>query len=283
MASRRAAVEGRAFSFDHGAQYFPVRDAGFAAQVRRWEAAGAAGRWTGAGSDWWVGTPTMSAPVRALAEAADVRWATRIDALVRRDEGWHLAGTKEGGGFDAVVVATPAEQAVALLAAHAPAFAAAAALSRSDPCWTAMAAFGSALDGVPGVIRDAGSIGWAARDSAKPGREGPEAWVIQASPDWSRAHLEDDPASVALDLLALFARHAGATLPEPVTLTAHRWRYARSTPGPHPGEALWSRSLGIGVCGDWLVAPRVEGAWLSGRRLADRMIADAGSIGAVSA
>ena len=29
-----------------------------------------------------------------------------------------------------------------------------------------------------------GDIAWAARNSAKPGRSGPEAWVVQAGPDW---------------------------------------------------------------------------------------------------
>jgi predicted NAD/FAD-dependent oxidoreductase len=51
---------------------------------------------------------------------------------------------------------------------------------------------------------------------------------------------------------------------------AHRWRYALS-PGTGDG-ALWNPDIGLGVCGDWLLGPRVECAWLSGRMLADSCI-----------
>jgi len=33
-------------------------------------------------------------------------------------------------------------------------------------------------------------------------------------------------------------------------------------------DALWDAEARIGVAGDWLIAPRVEAAWLSGTRLA---------------
>jgi hypothetical protein len=131
-----------------------------------------------------------------------------------------------------------------------------------------MAAFAAPLPGVPDTIRDAREIGWAARDGAKPGRAGGETWVIQAAPDWSRDHLEDTPDMVAPTLLALLAHHLGIELPHLVHLQAHRWRYARSRPPVDAPGALWDAQARIGVCGDWLLAPRVEAAWVSGRRLA---------------
>jgi len=42
---RRTDAEGRALAFDHGAQYFTVRDAAFARQVERWCARGVAAPW----------------------------------------------------------------------------------------------------------------------------------------------------------------------------------------------------------------------------------------------
>ena len=79
-----------------------------------------------------------------------------------------------------------------------------------DPCWTVMAAF----DGPAPIDRDRltdfGVIGSAVRNSAKPARTGPEAWVLQASADWSRAHLEDAPDTVQCALLAVFAGHIDA-------------------------------------------------------------------------
>jgi hypothetical protein len=36
--------------------------------------------------------------------------------------------------------------------------------------------------------------------------------------------------------------------------------------------ALWCAEKKLGACGDWLLGPRVECAWLSGRVLAQRML-----------
>ncbi|HEX8373929.1 MAG TPA: FAD-dependent oxidoreductase, partial [Geminicoccaceae bacterium] len=201
----------------------------------------------------------------------DVRWSARVDALRHDDRDWVLEGVDAAGPFDAVVIALPAEQAAPLLAPHRPGFAATAAASRTLPCWTVMAAFDAPLPVAADVIRNAGAIGWAARDGAKPGRAGGETWVVQADPDWSQAHLEDEPDGVAAALLDLFARHLGAALPPPVHLAAHRWRYARSRPPADARGALWDAGAGLGACGDWLLAPRVEAAWASGRRLATLM------------
>ena len=135
-----------------------------------------------------------------------------------------------------------------------------------------MAAFAGQADVAENVLREDGIIGWAARNSAKPGRSGPESWVIQAGPNWSRAHLEDRAESVVPDLLAAFAGRVGRTLPEVLTATAHRWRYARCAAGGTGPQ--WNGSLGLGLCGDWVLGPRVECAWLSGHALANAMLAE---------
>lgn len=272
MSVRRIATPLGEAAFDHGAQYFTVRGASFGGRVAQWAADGVAAPWPAAGPDAWVGVPGMNAPVRALAAGRAVAWGAQVEALARDGAGWRLS-TGEGPGdlFDAVVVAVPAEQAAVLLRDHDPALAAAAAASVSQPCWTVMAAFDRRLDRLPDLLRDAGPLGWAARNGSKPGRGPIEAWVLQASPDWSRDHLEDPAEAVSAALLSALAEAAGGPLPAPVAASAHRWRYARSAPGTD--TALWSAATGLGCCGDWLTGPRVEGAWDSGVALADRMLA----------
>lgn len=272
MSVRRIETPSGEAAFDHGAQYFTVRGASFRDQVTGWAADGVAAPWPAAGPEAWVGVPGMNAPVRALAAGRDVAWGTRVEGLARDGAGWRLH-TTEGPGdrFDAVVVAVPAEQAAVLLRDHDPALTAAAAESVSQPCWTVMAAFDRRLDCLPDVLRDAGPLGWAARNGAKPGRGPVEAWVLQGSPDWSRDHLEDPAEAVSAALLAALAEAAGGPLPAPVAVSAHRWRYARSAPGA--GAVLWSAATGLGCCGDWVNGPRVEAAWDSGVALAERMLA----------
>lgn len=266
MSSRTGESPAGPVAFDHGAQYMTGRDPAFIAELARWQAAGLVASWPAAGPDAWVGVPGMNAPLLALARDLPIRWETRVDALVREGAGWRLRGDGlDEGGFGTVLTAIPAEQTGPLLAEGAPAIAAVARETPAAPCWTAMAAFASRLP-LGDVLRTEGAIGWAARNAAKPGRPATEAWVIQAAPDWSQTHLEEDAATAAETLLAEFFAAAGLAPIPPVLLKGHRWRYARS--GSAGREVLWDDQARIGACGDWLTGPRVENAWLSGRRLA---------------
>ena len=268
MATRRMEDGGTTLHFDHGAQYFTARDPRFVEQVAHWETAGVVARWAAAGEDAWVGTPAMNAPLKAMAGELGVQFGTRIEQLVRDGESWQIDG--EGAPdarFDAVLVAVPAEQAGSLLQPHAPAMATLADQTASDPCWTLMAGFEAPLALVQDTLRQRGPIGWAARNNAKPGRASEECWVVQASPEWSRAHLEDNAETVAAALLAELAEANGGPLPRQLAATAHRWRFARS--GTAGEEALWDAEQRIGVCGDWLIGPRVEAAYMSGLLLAE--------------
>ena len=267
MSTRRMATPLGDAHFDHGAQYFTARDAGFQALVADWERRNLASRWDSSIPDAWVGNPGMNAVIKAMVAPLDVTFGLPIKGLVRDAAGWSLMTADSSlGPFDAVLLAIPAEQAAPLLALHDLALAHQAMLARSQPCWTAMFAFAEPVVISRDVIRGPGDICWAARNSAKPGRAGPEAWVVQASGGWSAAHIEDEADLVAAQLLHMFAQEAATPLPDLVASSAHRWRFALSA-GTGLG-ALWNGEIGLGACGDWLLGPRVECAWLSGRTLA---------------
>ena len=272
MSTRRIATSAGEASFDHGAQYFTVRNPDFARQVAKWVDAGVAQPWPLVSGDAWVGVPGMNAVVKDMAAGHDVTFSALVRCLMRDGDGWHVQTSDERHGpFIGLVLAIPSQQAAPLLGLHDLAMAQQAMHARSQPCWTAMAAFADPLPFADDLLRDAGPIAWAARNSAKPGRDGPEAWVIQASGAWSATRLEEDANRVLPDLLALFAQEAGIALPDPVAATAHRWRYAMSS-GSDLG-ALWNPALALGACGDWLNGPRVECAWLSGAELGQRVAA----------
>jgi len=270
MSTRRVATSAGEASFDHGAQYFTVRDPAFRARVERWREGGHVAPWPAAGADAWVGVPAMNAPVKEMAESARVHWSAQIDELRWDGDRWRVADQL----FDIALIAVPAEQAKPLLQPWEASFSAKAGDTRSAPCWTVMAAFAGRLPIAADVLREEGPIGWAARNSAKPGRSGPESWVVQAGPDWSRQHLEEAPADIVAPLLDALAQRAGGPLPTPLSASAHRWRFAKS--GSAGDGLLWSAGLRLGACGDWLIGPRVEAAWLSGQRLAAALLASHG-------
>lgn len=269
MSTRRIQTSLGEAAFDHGAQYFTAREPAFVEQVQQWAKLGLVAPWPAAGCDAWVGVPAMNSPLHALAGAVDARWSVRVDALERRVGGWEVQG--EGGpwsGFDAVVMAVPAEQAAPLLRPFDTGMTARAEGAKAAPCWTLMVSFGEALPAPVDIIRGHQIIGWAAKNSSKPLRTGPQSWVVQATPEWSLQHLEDSAADVAQRLFSALAAMQGMDLPEPVALSAHRWRYARY-PRRDAESLLWHAELGLGACGDWLLGPRVECAFLSGHRLAE--------------
>lgn len=268
MSVRRMATPLGEASFDHGAQYFTLRDPAFVARAQEWISDGCIAPWPAAGSDAYVGTPGMNAPVRRMAQDLPVQWGARATGLTRQGAGWRL--TLESGAAidaDAVVLALPAEQAAELTDQVAPALAKSARSTTTLPCWTVMAAFAERLPTDLDCWRgaDGEPLGWVARNSAKPNRSGPEAWVLQASPDWSRRNLEATQDEVLAELLKAFSSQLGTAV-EPIASAAHRWRYARS--GSEGSGAVWDPELRMGLCGDWLIAPRVEAAWLSGTALA---------------
>lgn len=269
MSTRRLATPRGEASFDHGAQYFTARDPAFAQLVGTWGDLGIADRWPAASAEAWVGVPGMNAILTHMASAHRVEWGQRIASLARRNGAWWLLSESgEIGPFDAVILAIPAEQAAAILSLFDFEMGRIALVARSQPCWTGMFAFERPLDAMSPILRDTGEIAWAARNNAKPGRLGPEAWVVQANASWSQTWLEAPQEQISEMLYSALAKAAGREIPRPIASMSHRWRFALSA-GTGDG-ALWNPDIALGVCGDWLLGPRVECAWLSGRMLAER-------------
>lgn len=272
MAARRVEIGGETISFDHGAQYFTARDPAFREAVTAWEEAGVAARWPAAGDEAWVGVPGMNAPIRAMAQRLDVCWGLRAERIMRDGARWRVDTGAVAFSAARVMVAVPAEQAAVLLAEVAPAFARLAGAVQSAPCWAVMAGFAQALPITLDCYRsENGPISWAARNSAKPGRTGGEAWVIHASPARSRQLIDRPKDEVAEILLADFFSATACAPATPLHCDAHRWLYAQPQAPGNKGAGEGARFdpvLGLGIAGDWLHSPRIEGAWLSGRALA---------------
>jgi predicted NAD/FAD-dependent oxidoreductase len=280
--------------FDHGAASFNAGDGDFGRQVAEWAAAGLLAP-DPALPGAWLGVPCMNALPAAQAAALDLRRAAPVGAIGRGADGrWLLAGTDgapmHDGGFDAVVVATPPEQALPLLAPWSATLAGALAGVHSEPCWTVMAAW----DGAPEAPRlpqaplgplcgraestePLGPLACVRREDLKPGRARDDdrpRWLLAASPYWSAHNLELAAPEVVRHLLDDLQRLCGRRLAAPAHAAAHRWRYAE-VPQPLAAPCGWDAGATLGACGDaWHAeggASSVERAWLSGRAMAQRL------------
>jgi len=273
--------------FDHGAQYFTVRDAQVAELVQDWREAGVVAPWEGRfvtlrrgarGPDprpgtRWVGTPRMSALARHLAAGLEVATDARIVSIERDERGWR-ASAEDGTVHEAlerVLVAMPGPQAVPLLTAR-PDLARIAAAATFEPCLAVMVRFAGPLD-VPfdGAFVEDSPLAWIAGQAGKPGRAETAAFVLHAGASWSRAHLDDPPDVVAELLLDALASALDRRLPPVTACATHRWLHARPA-SPLARGCLWEPETGFGVCGDWLLGARVEAALRSGLALADAVL-----------
>lgn len=283
--------------FDHGAQYFTADDARFGRFVESWVAAGVAAPWKGRivrlgpdgleatrPHDRFVGTPGMSAILTHLSTDLEIRFGVRVGDLSHSGGAWSLTDESgvDLGRFGAVVVAVPAPQAEALLRPIDAALADRSAVAAMAPCWAVMAAYDRPpVEDFVGAFcaadagRPGGALAWIGRNGTKPERRG-ETWVLHASPDWSRAHLEEPADRIADALLEAFGDALTAIgrprPPAPAFAAAHRWRFARAE-GPFDGpDAPIGADGTLALCGDWLRGARVEDAWLSGMAAAGQLL-----------
>jgi predicted NAD/FAD-dependent oxidoreductase len=285
MATRRTAEGPR---FDHGAQYFTVRDTRFQRYADSWMQDGIVARWEGrictltnGRVEWkqeitprFVGVPGMNAVCRHLVADLEVRLSTQVRPP-EFDQGiWNL-GDEQGeqlGQFDCVIISAPAPQSAELLAA-APNLQQQAKSTKMRGCWAAMLSFDHSLE-LPfaGAFVHDSPLSWIARNDSKPQRGGDqESWVLHASPEWTDQRIEEGRDDILPQLLDAFWQATGAKLREPGYAAGHRWRYA-VPPEPLEDRCLFDAERRIGACGDWCSGPRVEGAFLSGMAMAGRLL-----------
>jgi predicted NAD/FAD-dependent oxidoreductase len=89
---------------------------------------------------------------------------------------------------------------------------------------------------------------------------------VQASAPWSAEHVHDSAERITGKLIKAFAEITGIRA-TPAHAEVHRWLYAK-TAQPLGQSFLWSKTQGIGLCGDWCLGHRVEDAFVSGLELA---------------
>ena len=273
-------------SFDHGAQYFTVRNPILQSFVNTWENLGVVSEWKGrivklnnkeiTGTEIiprYVGTPGMTAMAADLAKDLEIMRETKIIEVKYSSNQWILKD--ETGvaynGFNHLIVALPAPQTAELLANHA--IGKIASSTPMAPCWAVLVGFEKKLD-VPwdGAFIHDSALSWVARNSSKPGRDATkDCWVLHANAEWSAKHLEDSPESVIRLLLESFTNASGENLPAQIYKTAHRWRYSIGGSFINPRD-LHDESIGLTICGDWVNGGRFEGAFLSGITAAESIL-----------
>lgn len=287
----RAATEiTPAGSFDHGTQFFTAQSADFDSLVSEWCADGLVQPWTAqvialegegavdktASARRYIVREGMQALGRRLAADVDVRFDVTVASVSKRGSSWHLLDAQgmslSHGGYDAVVLALPQP---ATLLGGAPELARRARAIVWQPCWAALLAIepASGFEFGGAFVNDHPALAWVTREESKlsPRSAPGERWVLHATPRWSALHLNHSADDVAATLAGAFASRFNFGF-RPAFLTARRW--VTATPSnPLKQAFLWDPVQRIGAVGDWCGGPRLEGAFMSGRTLAQAISA----------
>ena len=283
---RMSTRHGDGWSADHGAQYFTARDPVFIKTLNTWIKAGVAANWNPRlsiyeGGQWresnstehrYVGIPAMNSPGQYLAKTISIEFNQTIDKIYQQDVKWFLHSLENGDitqSFDYLVLAIPAPQSYALTKLVDRSIEVICSSVNMQGCWTAMARLSEKVD-MPfdAAFINGEIISWISRNNSKPGRTGYETWTIHANPQWSQQWIELDKEE-ARKLILESAKKLGLNC-QNAEISIHRWRYASGAINTEMGFIL-NETNKLSLCGDWLNGGRVEGAWLSGYKLANAM------------
>ena len=292
--------------FDVGAQFWTARDPTFAATVAAWADRGWCRIWSTGfpvlrpdglhhendGHPRWCAAGGMRALAATLAAGLDLRAHHSVVALRPDDGGWAVDVVPGDAVRDAVdgpvttlsvaaVIATqPLPQALDLCRSAGLPVADDLAQVAYDRCWYLLAEGPGArllLSGSGGLRIEDPDLGatWLASQRARGLRTTGEGFILHGDPALSQACWDDPPEAVAGvlggRLAAILGRLGLAWAPD--RSEARRWRYAKCrNPVARPCAAV---APGLVLAGDaFAAAPRVEGAWCSGRAAALALIRD---------
>ena len=271
--------------FDHGAQFFTVRDDRFERMVETWITAGVAETWTHGFADQngkkhddghprYRGTYGMTAIAEHLARGLDVQTHAEVTCLRADERGWKVFTGILSHTADALVLTAPIPPTLALVDSSGITLPIEAREALEgidyDPCVAVMVLL-DAPSGVPepGGVQIGGEPLFWVSDNQKKGISEVPAVTIHAGPKWSREHVRSDDGTVVRLLLDEAKGYVGTK----VRATAvYRWEHSMPL-APYEEAFIYVKGPPpLVFCGDAFAGPKVEGAVLSGLAAAEKLL-----------
>jgi predicted NAD/FAD-dependent oxidoreductase len=266
---------------DHGAQFFTVRSAAFAAEAEAWLAGGAAYEWCRGfdqpparpdGFPRYAATSGMAALAASLAAGVEVHLGCPVRAVsgagrVVLDGGREIEPA-------AVLLTPPVPESLALVDAGAGALPAGIRAGLDAVTYQPTLAVLAVLDRPsrvppPGAVQPGGGAFSFVADNQAKGISALPAVTLHAGGELSAACWDDPDAAVLGRLLGEGRRWLGS---EPRAATLERWRHARPTV-LHPERCvLVDGAVPLVFAGDGFGEARMEGAACSGWAAASALL-----------
>ena len=286
IATRRA----NPFTFDHGAQYFSVKNDYFEAFISPYIKSGVVKRWDAYFKEFeedkviserkwdqsfphYVGAPSMNAFCKSLSDGLNIVNNTRVQIVSKSNNGLKLVDENQAllGTFDWVLSTIPSKQAVQVLPSDSMIIKEISTIKMSA-CFTLMLGFEKNPNlGFEAAMIHNEIISWVSVNSSKPDRNSNNfSLVIQSTNKWADKNLVMEKYSVKKKMIEEASAILKTDINEAVHKEVHGWHFANA---PKRDLVVFiDPNMQIAACGDWCMHGRVESAYLSGKEMAGEVI-----------
>ncbi|WP_425461528.1 NAD(P)/FAD-dependent oxidoreductase, partial [Hyella patelloides] len=258
--------------FDYGAQYFSVKNPQFQKWVDEWLQAGIVTEWCqqftpeDKSKPRYRGLTSSRSIAKYLAKDLDVHTSTKVTKLNYQDSQW-LIETEKGNQFPAemLIMTPPVPQTLALLDNSNITIPANIKNSLEQikyyQCIAVLALLEkpSNIPSPGGILLDKEPLVWLA-DNYQKGISPNYAVTLHATPKFSETHYSSDNETIAK---LLFDAASDWLNDSVIEYQVHRWRYSLPRTFYHQQYCALSE-FPLVMAGDAFVAPKIEGALLSG-------------------
>ena len=252
--------------FDYGTQYFSVKHPDFQPWVDDWLQKGIIREWYQSDArSRYCGVNGTRAVAKYLALNLDVRTGTRVNKL-KCDRQWRVYTETEEFSTDILVMTPPVPQSLTLLENSGIELPSKVNrdLKQVDyhRCIAVLALLAepSNIPQPGGLAVENESLIWLASNYQKGISPNGYAVTLHGTPNFSQAYWDKSEEEIAQKLLAAASTWLTADV---IKYQVHRWRY--SLPKTfYPQPCLVLPKLSLVMAGDAFVAPKIEGAVLSG-------------------
>ena len=274
MATRRRAKA----VFDHGAQFFTIRDPRFESLVAGWTRLGLVRSWyhlPASGPHYRV-EGGMTSIAKHLARPLEIHRRTLIEKVVRSGDGWSLrAGDRKAFHSTSLLLTAPVPQSLALLDTGSiplePTVRSDLERIRYHRCIAALAVLAgpSALTQYGGAIKlEDEPVQWITDNHRKGISPESPAATIHSTPDFADNYWDADDSEL-LPLLLEAAQQYLQT--EVISCESHRWGFSQPICG-FRDESYFDPDRRLAIAGDGFAGGRIEGAAISGLSAAQELI-----------
>ena len=273
------------YIFDHGAQYFMIKNKHFLDFTSNLINENVIQPWTYKHAYFegtklmklksftkvhkhYVGVPNMDSIVKYLSDGLNIKLHTNISKIEKKKQKWYLTDNENRtyGEFHWVILTLPAEQSLALLSKKVSFYNIIKKIKMKG-CFSLMLGMQEQLelDFDAASIKDY-DIGWMAVNNSKPKRNCGFSLLVNSSYEYAEKNINTQKDEVLHNLLKKTAKLINRNLISCDLMLLHQWKFVETFNKPLHNYFI-DQNQKIGVCGDWCLNSRVEDAFISANKL----------------